>query len=70
MIVVAERRFVVESLTAIRTAATYTALHKTFAERITALVLDHGNLREARALATAYRDRKQQLLDASMEDNQ
>lgn len=38
--------------------------------RVTALVLDHGNLAEVRALAEAWRIRNHQLLEASMEDNQ
>lgn len=65
-----ERVFVTESLAALVAAPDYAALHQTFAERVTALVLDHGNLAEVRALAEAWRIRNHQLLEASMEDNQ
>ena len=59
-----ERVFVTESLAALVAAPDYAALHQTFAERVTALVLDHGNLAEA------WRIRNHQLLEAPMEDNQ
>lgn len=39
-------------------------------ESLAALVLDHGNLAEVRALAEAWRIRNHQLLEAPMEDNQ
>lgn len=62
-----ERVFVAESLAALEAAVDYPTLHQVFAERVTALVLDHGNLAEVRALAEAWRIRHRQLLNESLE---
>lgn len=57
-----EHPFLAESVAAVRKADTYDDLHRIYAQRITALILDGGDMQDLRTLAQAWLIRNNELL--------